>query len=58
MLQREINRYVDSTKSWKRFVITHVLAVIRSLKASLSVGNVDPDGSLASMIKERLCHSY
>ncbi|AEI88475.1 hypothetical protein midi_00155 [Candidatus Midichloria mitochondrii IricVA] len=31
-----------------RFVITYVLAVIRSLKAPLSVGNVDPDGSLAS----------
>ncbi|MDJ1299567.1 MAG: hypothetical protein MRQ10_05935, partial [Candidatus Midichloria mitochondrii] len=27
---------VDSTKSWKRFVVTYVLAVIRSLKASLA----------------------
>ncbi|MDJ1584052.1 MAG: transposase [Candidatus Midichloria mitochondrii] len=42
MLQRETNRYVDSTKSWKRFVITYVLAVIRSLKASLSVGKRRP----------------
>ncbi|MDJ1313685.1 MAG: transposase, partial [Candidatus Midichloria mitochondrii] len=42
LLQRETNRYVDSTKSWKRFVITYVLAVIRSLKASLSVGKRRP----------------
>ncbi|CAK6555014.1 MAG: Putative transposase [Candidatus Midichloria mitochondrii] len=42
LLQRETNRYVDSTKSWRRFVITHVLAVIRSLKASLSVGKRRP----------------
>ncbi|CAK6547030.1 MAG: Putative transposase [Candidatus Midichloria mitochondrii] len=34
-------RYVDSTKAG-RFVITYVLAVIRSLKASLSVGKRRP----------------
>ncbi|CAK6552153.1 MAG: Tnp-DDE-dom domain-containing protein [Candidatus Midichloria mitochondrii] len=42
LLQRETNRYVDSTKSWKRFVITYVLAVIRSLMTSLSVGKRRP----------------
>ncbi|CAK6550780.1 MAG: Putative transposase [Candidatus Midichloria mitochondrii] len=42
LLQRETNRYLDSTKNWKRFVITYVLAVIRSLKASLSVGKRRP----------------
>ncbi|CAK6550838.1 MAG: Putative transposase [Candidatus Midichloria mitochondrii] len=42
LLQRETNRYLDSIKNWKRFVITYVLAVIRSLKASLSVGKRRP----------------
>ncbi|MDJ1288779.1 MAG: hypothetical protein MRQ11_01415 [Candidatus Midichloria mitochondrii] len=41
LLQRETNRYVDSTKAG-RFVITYVLAVIRSLKSSLSVGKRRP----------------
>ncbi|CAK6543594.1 MAG: Putative transposase [Candidatus Midichloria mitochondrii] len=41
MLQRETNRYLDSTKAG-RFIITYVLAVIRSLKASLSVGKRRP----------------